>query len=78
MKYSLATSSWGDEEIKAIQSVIESDMYSMGQRLRIMKRVCSYFGAKYAVMCSSGSTANLIMTAALFYTKTPRLKEETR
>ena len=75
MKYSLATSSWGDEEIKAIQSVIESDMYSMGPKVaNYEKEFASYFGAKYAVMCSSGSTANLIMTAALFYTKTPRLK----
>lgn len=75
MKYSLATSSWGDEEIKAIQSVIESDMYSMGPKVaKYEKEFASYFGAKYAVMCSSGSTANLIMTAALFYTKTPRLK----
>lgn len=75
MKYSLATSSWGDEEIKAIQSVIESDMYSMGPKVaKYEKEFASYFGAKYAVMCSSGSTANLIMTAALFYTKRPRLK----
>ena len=75
MKYSLATSSWGDEEIKAIKSVIESDMYSMGPKVaKYEKEFASYFGAKHAVMCSSGSTANLIMTAALFYTKTPRLK----
>lgn len=76
MKYSLATSSWGDEEIKAIQSVIESDMYSMGPKVaKYEKEFASYFGAKHAVMCSSGSTANLIMTAALFYTKTPSLKQ---
>jgi len=76
MKYSLATSSWGDEEIKAIQSVIESDMYSMGPKVaKYEKEFASYFGAKHAVMCSSGSTANLIMTAALFYTKTPKLKQ---
>jgi len=76
MKYSLATSSWGDEEIKAIQSVIESDMYSMGPKVaKYEKEFASYFGAKHAVMCSSGSTANLIMTAALFYTKPPRLKQ---
>jgi CDP-6-deoxy-D-xylo-4-hexulose-3-dehydrase len=75
MKYSLATSSWGDEEIKAINSVIMSDIYSMGPKVeKYEKEFASYFGTKYAVMCSSGSTANLIMTAALFYTKKPRLK----
>ena len=34
----------------------------------------SYFGSKYAIMTSSGSTANLIMTAALFFRKENRLQ----
>lgn len=75
MKYSLATSSWGDEEIEAIQKVIKSNMYSMGSHVsNYEKEFATFFGSKYAVMCSSGSTANLIMTAALFYTKNPKLK----
>lgn len=75
MKYSLATSSWGEEEIKAIQEVIKTNMYSMGPKVSQYEReFASFFGSKYAVMCSSGSTANLIMTAALFYTKNPSLK----
>mgnify|MGYP001399171236 CR=1 FL=1 len=75
MKYSLATSSWGDEEIEAIQKVIKSNMYSMGSNVsNYEKEFATFFGSKYAVMCSSGSTANLIMTAALFYTKNPKLK----
>ncbi|UTP95937.1 aminotransferase class V-fold PLP-dependent enzyme [Escherichia coli] len=32
------------------------------------------FGSKYAVMVSSGSTANLLMIAALFFTNKPKLK----
>jgi CDP-6-deoxy-D-xylo-4-hexulose-3-dehydrase len=66
----LASSSWGDEEIAAIQRVIKSGFYSMGDEVReFEKEFAEYVGSKYCVMCSSGSTANLIMTAALFYRK---------
>jgi len=75
MEYKLATSTWDDKEIGAIQSVIESDMYSMGPMVaKFEKDFADFFGSRYAVMCSSGSTANLLMVAALFYTKNPNLK----
>ena len=75
MEYKLATSTWDDKEIDAIQSVIESDMYSMGTMVtKFEKDFADFFGSRYAVMCSSGSTANLLMVAALFYTKNPNLK----
>lgn len=74
MKYKLASSTWGSEEIKAINEVIESDLYSMGPKIQqFEKDFAKYFGAKFAVMCSSGSTANLLMVASLFYSKTPKL-----
>ena len=34
----------------------------------------NFLNTKYCVMTSSGSTANLLATAALFYTKNPKLK----
>lgn len=75
MQYKLATSTWDEKEIEAIQSVIESDLYSMGPKVeKFEKDFADFFGSKYAVMCSSGSTANLLMVAALFYTKNPYLK----
>ena len=75
MQYKLATSTWDEKEIGAIQSVIESDLYSMGPKVeKFEKDFADFFGSKYAVMCSSGSTANLLMVAALFYTKNPYLK----
>ena len=75
MHYKLATSTWDEKEIEAIQSVIESDLYSMGPKVeKFEKDFADFFGSKYAVMCSSGSTANLLMIAALFYTKNPYLK----
>jgi len=74
-KYSLATSTWGKRELKAIQSVIDRDTYTMGSSVRqFEKDFCKFIGRKYAVMVSSGSAANLIATAALFYTKNPMLK----
>lgn len=75
-KYILASSTWDDKELKAIQDVIDSDIYTMGSKVaQFEKDFANYVGSKYAVMTSSGSTANLIATAALFYTKNPKLRK---
>lgn len=74
-RYPLASSSWDEKEIEAIQRVIESDRYTMGPYVGSYERkFAKYFGAQYAVMVSSGSAANLLMIAALCYTAEPRLK----
>ena len=73
--YPLATSTWDDKELQAIQSVIDKDIYSMSDSVAQFEQDFSKFiDRKYCVMVSSGSTANLIATAALFYTKNPMLK----
>lgn len=73
--YPLATSSWDSLEIEAIQNVIKSGMYSMGPKVfECEKKFAEYTGSKYCVMVSSGSTANLIMVASLFYRKENPLK----
>lgn len=78
-KYTLASSTWDEKELQAIQDVIKSDMFTMGKKVaEFEKDFAKFTGSKYAVMTSSGSTANLIATAALFYTKNPKLKEETK
>lgn len=75
MNYPLASSTWDQAELNAIQSVIDSNMYTMGKQVaEYEKRFAEYFGSQYAVMVSSGSTANLIMIAALFYTQNEQLK----
>ncbi|MFL0088748.1 DegT/DnrJ/EryC1/StrS family aminotransferase [Tenacibaculum maritimum] len=75
MKYPLASSTWDSNEIKAIQSVINKDMYTMGASVKEFEhQFADYVGAKYAVMVNSGSSANLLAVASLFYTKTPLLK----
>lgn len=74
-KYKLASSTWDNKELDAIQSVIDKDMYTMGDSVREFENDFSNFmNAKYSVMVSSGSTANLLATAALFFTKNPKLK----
>lgn len=73
--YSLASSTWDDKELAAIQTVIDSNMYSMGKHVAEYEQdFARFFGAKHAVMVSSGSTANLLMIASLFFTKNPVLK----
>jgi len=73
--YPLATNSWDEKELQAIQSVIDKDIYSMGDSVaQFEKGFTKFINRKYCVMVSSGSAANLIATAALFYTKNPMLK----
>jgi CDP-6-deoxy-D-xylo-4-hexulose-3-dehydrase len=70
MFYSLASSSWGPEELKAIQRVVDSGMFTMGENVAVFEReFAAYFGMKYGVMVNSGSSANLVAVASLFYTK---------
>lgn len=74
-KFPLATSSWGQEEIDAMQTVIASGMFTMGANVHAFERdFAQYTGSKYCVMVNSGSSSNLLMVAALFYTKNPKLK----
>tara|TARA_B100001758_G_C18413756_1_gene617800 strand:- start:1617 stop:2795 length:1179 start_codon:yes stop_codon:yes gene_type:complete len=75
INYPLAQSTWDDKEIKAIQRVIDSDQYSMGSFVEeYEKRFADFFGTKYCVMTSSGSTANLLMIASLFFVDDKRLR----
>ena len=73
--YPLATSTWDEKELKSIQRVIEKEIHAMGDSVRKFEKDFSHFlNKKYCVMTSSGSAANLIATAALFYTKNPKLR----
>ncbi|MES2411904.1 MAG: DegT/DnrJ/EryC1/StrS family aminotransferase [Bacteroidota bacterium] len=75
MKYPLASSTWDEKEIAAIQSVIAKDTYTMGESVKQFEEDFAKFsGSKYAVMVNSGSSANLLAVGALFYTKNPKLK----
>tara|TARA_B100000900_G_C20600814_1_gene725520 strand:+ start:2057 stop:3217 length:1161 start_codon:yes stop_codon:yes gene_type:complete len=74
-EYPLATDSWDNEEVDAIKSVIKSNSYTMGKYVKKFEEEFSiYINRKYSVMVNSGSSANLISIAALFYTKSPMLR----
>lgn len=73
--YPLATSSWDNKEIEAIQKVIADGFFSMGKYVQACEQDFAQFtNSKHCVMVSSGSTANLIMVASLFYRKENPLK----
>jgi CDP-6-deoxy-D-xylo-4-hexulose-3-dehydrase len=66
--YDLASSSWGAEEHQAIQRVIESGQLTMGPSVQQFEHdFARKFGVRHALMVSSGSAANLVGVAALFY-----------
>ena len=68
-KYPLATFTWDEQEYSAIQRVIDSNMFTMGPRVAAFEKAfAEAIGSKYCVMVNSGSSANLVMVAALFYT----------
>ena len=66
MIYPLAYSTWGKEEIEAIQKVIDTDMYTMGKHVKQFEQeFAKQFGSQNAVMVNSGSSANLLMLSLL-------------
>ncbi|KWT85895.1 DegT/DnrJ/EryC1/StrS family aminotransferase [Candidatus Magnetominusculus xianensis] len=70
MRLSLTSSTFGDEEKAAIASVVDSDMFTMGRHVSEFEaEFAALFGRRYACMVNSGSSANLVAVAALFYRK---------
>jgi len=73
MKYPLATNSWGQEEIDAIQRVIKSNHFTMGKEVRAFEEeFASYFNVPHAIMTNSGSSANLLTIAAFAFEQDPQ------
>jgi CDP-6-deoxy-D-xylo-4-hexulose-3-dehydrase len=68
MTYELSSTSWGQEELDAMQRVLRSGRFTMGEQVRLFEdEFAARFGMKHAVMVNSGSSANLVGIAALFY-----------
>jgi CDP-6-deoxy-D-xylo-4-hexulose-3-dehydrase len=75
IKYELALSSWDDNEIRAVKKVLDSNQTTMGECVRKYEQEFARFvGSKYCVMVNSGSSANLLGIASLFYRKKYNLK----
>ena len=74
-RFPLATTTWDADELAAMQRVISTGIFTMGKEVKEFEdRFASYFGTKHAIMVNSGSSANLLMTAALFYTSNQTLR----
>lgn len=74
-EYELSSLNWGQEELKAMQRVIDSGMFTMSKEVaQFEKDVAHKMGSRFAIMANSGSSANLIAIASLFYKKETPLK----
>lgn len=68
MQYKLCDDTWDKAEINAINRVIQSNRFSMGEEVKnFEKEFAKKFHVAYAVMVSSGSAANLLAVASLVY-----------
>ena len=68
IQFPLATTSWDEAEYAAIDRVVKSGMFSMGAEVRkFEEQFAAAMGSAHAVMVNSGSSANLLMIAALRY-----------
>jgi CDP-6-deoxy-D-xylo-4-hexulose-3-dehydrase len=66
MGYDLASTTWGEEELDAIQRLLAGGRFTMGEHVRRFEEAfAAKFGMKHAVMVNSGSSANLVGVAAL-------------
>jgi len=76
MNYPLNHNSWGNEELRAIKKTLDSGIYTYrGKYVKeFEKKLSKIFKTKYAIMVNSGSSANLVAIASLFYKKNKPLK----
>jgi len=71
-RYPLASSTWGAEEIDAMQKVISSGKFTMGEKVAEFEaEFAKTVGSSYSVMVNSGSSANLILLTAGKYLNKP-------
>lgn len=72
MKYELASSTWGTEEIDALNRVVASSKFTMGDEVRRFEaEFARSVRSDFSVMFNSGSSANLALLAALRYLNKP-------
>lgn len=62
----LAINAWGPEEREALLKVVDSGNFTMNEKVKEFETdYANYVGSKYCVACNSGSSANLLMVAAM-------------
>ena len=66
--YPTAFATWDDREYEAMDRVMRSGRLTMGDEVaQFESEFAAWHGVKHCVMTNSGSSANLIMVAALFH-----------
>ena len=77
MNYKLTSDSWDKLEVKQIKKVINSNIYTYRGKyvFEYENKISRYFKTKYCVSTNSGSSANLISIASLFFKKNNPLKK---
>ena len=66
--YKLSDNTWDRKELEAINRVIASNRFTMGDEVKSFEQqFADKMGVKYAVMSNSGSSANLLAIASLVY-----------
>ena len=66
INWSLSSDTWNNDEKNALQRVIKSGKYTMGPEVAEFERqLAEFHGVKHAIMTNSGSSANLLMMAAI-------------
>ena len=74
--YPLSINTWDNKEYDAINKIVASQNFTMGEKVREFEnKFAQHMGSKYAVMVNSGSSANLLMIAALVLDKDIDLNE---
>ncbi len=74
-KFPLSYDSWDHEELEAISQVVKDRFFTMSTKVKKFEEEFSnYIGSKYSIMVNSGSSANLLMIASLFYTSDHKKK----
>ena len=64
--YPMSQSSWDYNEYNAIIDQLYTGNFTMGEKVeKFEKSFAEFFGVKYAIMVNSGSSANLLIVAAL-------------
>jgi CDP-6-deoxy-D-xylo-4-hexulose-3-dehydrase len=75
MRYDLASTSWGPEELDAIVRLLGQNRLTMGDAVRRFEQeFAARVGARHAVMVNSGSSANLVGVAALSHLRESPLR----
>ena len=66
MRFPLGHNTWDNKEKKAAIKVLDSGFLTMGKKVKeFEQKFAKKFGAKYATMVNSGSSANLLMLSVL-------------